>query len=57
MFMNEKKMASLAPVYNQKRHMSVGGGLSGELAEFVQNFAPVVCHCNCIAISVSQVYL
>lgn len=56
MFLQLTKMASLTPMYNWKRHMSVGGGHSGELADIIQNNPSAKSLCNFISISVSQVF-
>ena len=56
MFLRNVEMAFLAPVYNIEIHMSTRGGHSGELADIIQNNAPVDSLCNSIAINVSQVF-
>jgi hypothetical protein len=56
MFLHNVEMAFLAPVYNIKIHMSTRGEYSGELADIIQNNAPVDSLCNSIAINVSQVF-
>ena len=54
MVFQERKMIAYAFVYNQNRHVSVGGGAKCAVSETIRNNAPLIPARNSIMIFTSQ---